>query len=90
MHIIVVGLSHKTAPVEIRDKVALSGQAVIDTLHELKESPPLHECVILSTCNRTEVYATTKDPDAAHTVLIDFFCRFDPHEAETIRQSLFS
>ncbi|MBI4531518.1 MAG: glutamyl-tRNA reductase [Candidatus Latescibacteria bacterium] len=89
MRIIVVGLSHKTAPVETRDKVALSGQTLTDVLHELKGSPLLHECVILSTCNRTEVYATTKDPDTAHTVLIDFFCRFDPQEAETIRQSLF-
>ena len=56
MQICLVGLSHKTAPVDVREKVALAPEAYAAYLHELSQLEPLRECAVLSTCNRTELY----------------------------------
>ena len=61
MNIIVVGLSHKTANVEIRERVAFSPNQIEKPLRELVALDNLVEGVIVSTCNRVEIYATTRD-----------------------------
>lgn len=61
MNIIVVGLSHKTASVDIREKVAFSPNSIEKPLHELVALDGIVEGVIVSTCNRVEIYATTRD-----------------------------
>ncbi|HXE97295.1 MAG TPA: glutamyl-tRNA reductase [Dongiaceae bacterium] len=61
MNIIVVGLSHKTATVEIREKVAFSPNQIEKPLGELVRLDGIIEGVIVSTCNRVEIYATTRD-----------------------------
>lgn len=61
MNIIVVGLSHKTATVEIREKVAFSPNQMQKPLTELIGLEGIIEGVIVSTCNRVEIYATTRD-----------------------------
>jgi glutamyl-tRNA reductase len=61
MNIIVVGLSHKTATVEIREKVAFSPNQIEKPLRELVSLDEIIEGVIVSTCNRVEIYATTRD-----------------------------
>lgn len=61
MNIIVIGLSHKTAPVEIREKVAFSPNLIEKPLHDLIALDEIVEGVIVSTCNRVEIYATTRD-----------------------------
>jgi len=61
MNIIVVGLSHKTASVEIREKVAFAPTSMEKPLHALIALPDVTEAVIVSTCNRVELYATTRD-----------------------------
>ena len=63
MNIIVVGLSHKTAPVEIREKISFPEDGIEKPLHKIKELPACCESMILSTCNRAEIYAAVKDPD---------------------------
>ena len=63
MHILVVGLNYRTAPVEIREKFTFSDQNRIEALKELKETKSILECVIVGTCNRTEIYAVV---DRAH------------------------
>lgn len=57
MHIVVVGLNYRTAPVEIREKFAFFEQDLPQALAELKETKSILECVIVATCNRTEIYA---------------------------------
>jgi len=57
MQLVVLGLNHKTAPVEIRERFSLSEDRVRRGLRYLSEREDVYECVILSTCNRTEVYA---------------------------------
>ena len=63
MNIIVVGLSHKTAPVEIREKISFSEDGIEEPLHKIKNLPACCESMILSTCNRAEIYAAVKDSD---------------------------
>jgi glutamyl-tRNA reductase len=61
MNIVVVGLSHKTATVEIREKVAFAPTQMEKPLRELLALDDITEGIIVSTCNRVEIYATTRD-----------------------------
>jgi glutamyl-tRNA reductase len=53
----VVGLSHKTAPLEVRERLAFGAETLPEVLAKLMRAPGVGECVVLSTCNRVEVYA---------------------------------
>ncbi|WP_226656479.1 glutamyl-tRNA reductase [Pseudalkalibacillus hwajinpoensis] len=64
MHILVVGLNHKTAPVEIREKLSFQENDLPEALDKLRHSKSILEAVILSTCNRTELYVVA---DQLHT-----------------------
>lgn len=64
MHILKVGLNYKTAPVEIREKLTFSEAALDQASSELKNRKSILENVIISTCNRTEIYAVV---DQLHT-----------------------
>ncbi|MBU3006022.1 glutamyl-tRNA reductase [Paraglaciecola arctica] len=57
MILIAFGINHKTAPVELREKIAFSPDAIVQALASLRQVTGATESVILSTCNRTEVYA---------------------------------
>jgi glutamyl-tRNA reductase len=57
MELIVTGLNHKTSPVEVREKINFSSSETICALEELKKKGEVQESLILSTCNRTELYA---------------------------------
>ena len=65
MHLIVVGLSHRTAPVEQREKAALTDAAARTLLRSVVAEPGISEAVALSTCNRTEVYVRADENAAA-------------------------
>ncbi len=52
----IFGINHKTATVEVREKVSFSPELVVDALHRLKQQVGMSEVAILSTCNRTEIY----------------------------------
>lgn len=57
MHIITVGLNYRTAPVEVRELFALAEKELPEALQGLIETTSIMECVIVATCNRTELYA---------------------------------
>ncbi|HEY3316871.1 MAG TPA: glutamyl-tRNA reductase [Coriobacteriia bacterium] len=83
MHLTMVGLSHKTAPIEIREKLTFPPHRQEDALARLTGSDEVSEAVILSTCNRTEIYAVTTTEDGGTDAVIDFVCDFhdlDRHE----------
>jgi glutamyl-tRNA reductase len=66
MNVVVIGLSHHSSPVELRERFAFDETEIPGALKELRESGVAGEAVILSTCNRVEIYAaTTLTPDAA-------------------------
>lgn len=73
MQLVVLGLNHKTAPVGIRECFSFSEEQVRIALRHINKSDDIHEGVILSTCNRTEIYAVVDDPEDALAVLLDFF-----------------
>jgi glutamyl-tRNA reductase len=57
MHILTIGLNYKTAPVEIRERFSIQPEVLPAALHKLKQTKSILECVIVATCNRTEIYA---------------------------------
>ena len=83
MHLTLVGLSHKTAPVDIREKLTFPANVQDSALSALTSSPAVAEAVIVSTCNRTEIYAVTADDVDGPGAIIDFMCDYhdlDRHE----------
>ncbi|NIQ38574.1 MAG: glutamyl-tRNA reductase [Proteobacteria bacterium] len=76
MDIIIVGLNHKTAPVEIREKVSFAENKLEEPLKRILSFPPIREDMILSTCNRVEVYATAGDVNQGIYVLKEFLSDF--------------
>ncbi len=84
MSIVLIGLNHKTAPVEVRERLAFAESRLPDALQQLVDRQVISEGVIVSTCNRVEIIATTanrneSDPTASH--LYDFLHRFHGCEA---------
>jgi glutamyl-tRNA reductase len=74
----VFGVSHKTAPIEVREALVFPRDTIIDTLTRLRADAGLQEAMILSTCNRVEVYARAADesaPDAVAAFLSTFHGR---------------
>jgi glutamyl-tRNA reductase len=65
MPLVVVGINHRTAPVEVRERMVFEPARVPDALRELASLPPVQEAVIVSTCNRTEIYCVTEAGDVA-------------------------
>jgi len=74
--ITVVGLNHRTAPVEVREKLSFPAYTLKDALRRLKSYPVIEGCVILSTCNRTEIYAATLEMDEGINAIWDFLSRW--------------
>lgn len=72
MHLIVVGLSHKTAPVEIREKLAVPESRMGEALSRLCSYPGIKEGLVLSTCNRVEVYSVVDDLDQGYGRIQEF------------------
>lgn len=71
-HILVVGLSHKTAPVELRERLAVPESRMGEALGRLCSYPGIREGLLLSTCNRVEVYAVVDDVEAGYTSVQEF------------------
>ena len=72
MHIVVVGLSHKTAPVEIREKLAVPESRMGEALTRLCSYQGVREGILLSTCNRVEVYAVVDEIESGYGRIQDF------------------
>ena len=77
MSVVVIGLSHHTSLVELRERFAFADEKIPGALKALRESGIASECAILSTCNRVEIYAVTPfAPDAAFAELKKFLIRW--------------
>ena len=68
--LITLGISHKTASVQLRERLAFTQAAVTEFLHEVAEHPEVHEAVVISTCNRTELTLVVGDPVAAESAVL--------------------
>ncbi|OOE97003.1 glutamyl-tRNA reductase [Salinivibrio sp. IB643] len=87
MSLLVLGINHKTAPVELREKVAFSPQQLEQALGQLSEHPQVRSCVIVSTCNRTEIYAELNQPGVG--ILVEWLTRFHQLSGESLMTSIY-
>ena len=65
MPIVVLGLNHRTAPIEVRDAIAVSPHGLKAVLELMIQLPAVDECALISTCNRSEAYVVSDDPREA-------------------------
>src|SRR5262245_19945925 len=77
MHLLLVGISHKTAPVELRERVDLHVHGVSKALETLAARGSTHEAAVLSTCNRAELYVACDDIARTRIDLVDFVGEFN-------------
>ncbi len=89
MKILVVGLNHKTAPVEVREKVAFNGPKLEEAINALKSSGKIRENIILSTCNRVELYAAVSNKDQGIEGIKQFIAEFHDVPRDLLDQSLY-
>ncbi len=84
-----VGTSHHVAPIEFREKLAFSEEQLIEFLQRLRESDQVQEAVILSTCNRVELYAiahSVRNADAAAKMLVEFLAQYHQMSVESLKK----
>jgi glutamyl-tRNA reductase len=89
MNILVVGLSHKTASVEIREKLSIQETRLEYALQQLKALPHIEEAAILSTCNRLEIYIVAKETEQGVRELIQFLAEYSHISLTELRRHLF-
>ena len=89
MNIIVVGLSHKTAPVEIREKLSIPEPQTETAIAHLSSYPHIDEVAILSTCNRLEIYIVTSETERGIREVTQFLSEHSRLPIQSLRQHLF-
>lgn len=89
MKIFVVGLNHKVADVEVREKLAFNGPKLEEGLLRFRELPEIREAIILSTCNRVELYANVTDPAQASVSVRTFLSEFHGIQRNSLEHSLY-
>ena len=89
MNILVIGLNHKTAPIEVREKVAFDGPKLDEAIAALKNSAEVKENIILSTCNRVEIYAGVNGLDSGIESIKDFISNFHEVPRDLLDKSLY-
>src|SRR3954465_14562831 len=73
--LLALGVSHKTAPLELRERVALTEGRATGGLNELIQAPEIHEAAAISTCNRTELYLAATDAVGAESLGLSLLAR---------------
>src|ERR1700693_3075210 len=90
MEIVLVGLNHRTAPVEVREKVSFNAEQARRAADELRSRGILEETLVLSTCNRSEVYGVP--PESSHECapgLASFLSEFHSVRPDVLSVSLY-
>ncbi|KGY06877.1 glutamyl-tRNA reductase [Vibrio sinaloensis] len=88
MSLLAIGINHNTASVELREKVAFGPEKLPEALKQLSENPAVNGSVILSTCNRTEIYCDVKG--AGKSKLIDWLSQFHEVSPEALKPSIYT
>ncbi|MEY3744786.1 MAG: glutamyl-tRNA reductase [Actinomycetota bacterium] len=90
MSIVVIGINHRTSPVNLLEKMTIADSAMPKALHSLSVRDDIREVVVLSTCNRTEVYAVAERFHGAYDDIRDFFCETSGLTSDEVTPHLFS
>jgi len=78
MTLVLIGVNHKTAPIELRERIAISREDLPETTRALADMPGVIECMIVSTCNRVELLAAVESPDTDLTSFLHSQFGLDP------------
>ena len=93
MSLLALGINHKTAPVKIREQLSFAPDSIADALKDLVSQEAVNEAVILSTCNRTEIYCQLNcdddDSTAATEALVQWLKRFHRLDNTDISEYLY-
>ena len=90
MQIIAVGLNHKTAPVGIRETISFPESVIRDAVKTLGQYKHIKESVILSTCNRVEVYSVVDDEDKGIAAVKGFMAHYNNKKVKDIEEHLYT
>jgi len=90
MHIAVVGLSHRTAPVEIRERLSIPEQTMEASLQQLRADEQVLEASILSTCNRLEIYTLLRHPEQGISAVGSFLSQHSGLAVDELTPHLFT
>jgi len=90
MRICHIGLNHKTAPVELRERLAVGEDEIAEILQRRIACPAIREAALLSTCNRVEMTVVTHDPDAAIAAVHEWFAEKADMDLEEVCEHLYS
>lgn len=82
MQLAVAGISHNKAPQDVRKKASFTKRRVVEGMNTLLGETQIEEAMILSTCNRSEIYAISEEPGEAAEILSDFYVRQAPELAD--------
>ncbi|MTI81984.1 MAG: glutamyl-tRNA reductase [Firmicutes bacterium] len=89
MLIVAVGVNHRTAPVEIREKISFPAHALPDELQRLYSYEGIEGCLIISTCNRTEIYVTPREMDDGLNAIWNFLSDYSGLDISEIKNCTF-
>ena len=90
MHLFLLGVSHRTAPVDVRERLDFSSGDLGAAVEALGARPTAAESVVLSTCNRCEIYVASEDPVKARTELVDFLSQYHGLPVDAFGPHLFT
>jgi glutamyl-tRNA reductase len=90
MHLFLIGVSHRTAPVDVRERLDFSSRDVGAAVEALATRSSAAETVVLSTCNRSEIYVASPSPAQAQGEIIEFLTQYHQLPAEAFTPHMFS
>src|SRR5215218_6867568 len=90
MSILVLGINHRSGPVSVLERVALGADEVPKAIGRLASRDNVREVVLISTCNRTEIYAVTERFHGAYADIRDFLCELGDISADELHPHLYS
>jgi len=88
-HVVLLGINHSCSKADLRDRLLFTGSKLEAGLEKIALDPELLESLILSTCNRVEIYAVVRDPAAARSRLLRFFSDFHGIAVEEFEQHMY-
>jgi glutamyl-tRNA reductase len=88
--LLAIGVSHKTAPVEVRERLALPDQRAYEFVRDLRGASVVHEAVSISTCNRTELYLVVSEPVEAESTVLAMLASQAGIRPTTLASSIYS
>jgi glutamyl-tRNA reductase len=90
MRILLLGVSHHTAPIDLRERLAFAPERIAGALGQIAQQAGVGETVLLSTCNRTEMYVTCEDTDSGRDRLARFLCDYHSLDARGVEPHLYT